>query len=99
MSSLGVLKVMGALNRLRQWIIDVYWPWYEKYVLKIGLVELEVPTQAQAQVQPQLLSQAPSELRAQVEGEAEGDVEMDSETARSEVFGLSCQLFGDDPGI
>ncbi|OBS17469.1 hypothetical protein FPOA_12102 [Fusarium poae] len=99
MSSLGVLKVMGALNRLRQWIIDVYWPWYEKYVLKIGLVELEVPTQAQAQVQPQLQSQAPSELRAQVEGEAEGDVEMDSETARSEVFGLSCQLFGDDPGI
>jgi hypothetical protein len=97
MSSLGVLKVMGALNRLRQWIINVYWPWYEKYVLKIGLVELEVPTQAQ--VQPQLQSQAPSELRAQVEGEAEGDVEMDSETARSEVFGLSCQLFGDDPGI
>lgn len=38
-SSLGVLKIMGALNKLRQWTIKVYWPWYKKHVLKIGQVD------------------------------------------------------------
>ncbi|GKU16665.1 hypothetical protein FLAG1_12068 [Fusarium langsethiae] len=33
MTSLGVLQIMAGLSRLRKWSVDVFWPWYKRYVL------------------------------------------------------------------
>ncbi|EGU72589.1 hypothetical protein FOXB_16902, partial [Fusarium oxysporum f. sp. conglutinans Fo5176] len=36
-SELGVFQVMAGLNRLRRWSLEVFWPWYKTYVLRIDV--------------------------------------------------------------
>ncbi|KAI8648697.1 hypothetical protein NCS57_01481900 [Fusarium keratoplasticum] len=35
-SVLRTFQIVAALRRLRKWSLEEYWPWYKRYVLKIG---------------------------------------------------------------
>ncbi|KAG7429101.1 hypothetical protein BFJ63_vAg17353 [Fusarium oxysporum f. sp. narcissi] len=35
-TTVGVFQIIAGLHRLKRWSAEVYWPWYKKYVLKLG---------------------------------------------------------------
>ncbi|KAF5004983.1 hypothetical protein FDECE_8548 [Fusarium decemcellulare] len=35
-SEMGVFQILAGISRLRQWALEIFWPWYKVHVLKLG---------------------------------------------------------------
>ncbi|KAJ4176528.1 hypothetical protein NW767_015414 [Fusarium falciforme] len=53
----GVFQIMTGIDKLRAWSVDVFWPWYKLYVLKV-----------RAQSVPEADTHVPADVEAEMRG-------------------------------